>query len=258
MTLVEINQVDGVVEIKMRGPAGLNVLSCAMLEALRGAFSEAAQDKSARCVLLSGTKEGFSAGADLREVQQMPPSEAYSYARFGQETLNMLHNLPIPSIALIGGIALGGGCELATSATFRIASSDAVFGLPELRFGLIPGFGGTQRLTKLIGKQRALHLILTSSRLSSPEALGLGLVDQVVDAEDLESAGLRLAELLATQPRFASSLLLRAIHDGDSIPLDSGLLIEAELFAKVFRHEDRTEGIAAFLEKRPPAFRWRG
>jgi enoyl-CoA hydratase len=254
LSLIKTEQIDGIATIRMCGPRGLNVLSSAMLEALRQAFSEVAHDESARCLLISGNERTFSAGADLSEVQRMPPCEAYSYARNGQETLNLLHNLPIPSIALIQGFALGGGCELAIAATFRIATCDALLGLPELSLGLIPGFGGTQRLMRIVGQQKALTMVLTGQRLPGVEAVTVGLVDQVVDADKLYPAGWRLANVLAQQPRYASGLALRAIHDGDSVPLDSGLLVEAEHFSKVFSHPDRTEGIAAFLEKRLPKF----
>jgi enoyl-CoA hydratase/carnithine racemase len=254
LSLIETEQIDGIATIRMCGPRGLNVLSSAMLEALRQAFREVAHDESARCLLISGNERTFSAGADLREVQRMPPCEAYAYARNGQETLNFLHNLPIPSIALIQGFALGGGCELAIAATFRIATRDALLGLPELSLGLIPGFGGTQRLMRIVGQQKALSMVLTGQRLPGVEAVTVGLVDQVVDADELYPAGWRLANVLAQQPRYASGLALRAIHDGDSVPLDSGLLVEAEHFSKVFSHPDRTEGIAAFLEKRLPKF----
>jgi enoyl-CoA hydratase len=209
-----------------------------------------------RCLILTGAGEkAFIAGADIGELVKLTPLDGREHARRGQALLDRLENLPIPSIAAINGYAYGGGLELALACTLRVASENAKMGLPETSLGILPGYGGTQRLTRLLGKARAAELILTSEKgTTAAEAWRLGLVNRVVPAGQALAAAMDLALAIAKNGPIACRYALDAIRRGAEMPLAEGLAYEATLFGLCAATQDMKEGMTAFLEKRPARF----
>ncbi len=253
MTL-RLTRLDELALLTLDRPEALNALSFALLRELAAAFDEIARS-DARALLVTGAGDrAFCAGADIGELTGRSLEAARDGATFGQATLAKLDVLPVPSIALVNGYAFGGGLELALACTFRIAAPGARLGLPEIKLGLIPGYGGTQRLPRLVGEARALDMILTGRTVMADEALSIGLVNRIA-AGDLLEAGLSFAREMTGYSLGALGLARDAVHRGLQTSLREGLAIEAELNAMAFQTADAAEGMTAFLDKRKPVFR---
>jgi enoyl-CoA hydratase len=239
-------------------PQRLNALDSRTLHELRQAFLDFQRDDQIRCVIVTGSGDkAFVAGADISELAADTPQEARARARDGQQVFDLIEQLGKPVIAAVNGFALGGGCELAMACTFRIAASTARFGQPEINLGLIPGFAGTQRLSRLVGKAQALDMILTGTPVDAERALKLGLVNRVVPAETLMAEARSLANELATKAPVAVRYALDAVTRGAELPFADGCELEAALFGMVAATDDMKEGTRAFLEKRKPVFKGR-
>ena len=252
---LEISHHDGVRTITINRPDKLNALNRDTLNELGIAFAQAAADNDAGVVVLAGAGEkAFVAGADIAEMHECTPRQAQDFSRSGQHLMTTIERLRKPVIARIQGFALGGGMELAMACHLRIASDKARFGQPEINLGLIPGFGGTQRLLRLAGRGAALELCLTGATIGAQRAHALGIVTQVVPADELDAAVATLAEHLAHSAPLAAAGILDAILDGGETALDQGLVFETQGFALAFASDDMREGTRAFLEKRKPRF----
>ena len=251
---VRLTRVDELALLTLDRQEALNALNFALLRDLAAAFDEIASG-DARALLITGAGDrAFCAGADIRELIGRSLARAREDAAYGQAVLATLDTLPMPSIALVNGYAFGGGLELALACTFRVAASGAKLGLPEIKLGLIPGYGGTQRLPRLVGEARALDLILTGRTVAADEALAIGLVNRIAKG-DLVEAGMSFAREMTGFSLAALGLARDAVRLGQSRPLKDVLAVEADLNATAFQTADAAEGIAAFLEKRKPAFR---
>jgi enoyl-CoA hydratase len=249
------DKADGIAILTMNRPRSLNALNHATLAEIEAAIREAGADDGVRGVIVTGAGEkAFAAGADISELGMLSPLAADAYSRQGQGLMNLIETLDKPVIAAVNGFALGGGCELAMACTLRVGCTTTRFGLPEVRLGIIPGFGGTQRLTRLVGKGRALQLILTATTIDVQEAWRIGLVNEVAEAGQLmEQARALLHQILANAP-VAVRMAMATIHNGYDAALSSGLALEHANFAVCVSTDDRREGAAAFLAKRPPTF----
>ena len=244
--------------VTVNRPKVLNALNQGTWADLRTAFEAAREDAAVRGVIVTGAGEkAFIAGADISELASLTAVEAEDSTRDGQAVLDLIENLGKPVIAAVNGFALGGGCETAMACTIRVASENAKFGQPEVRLGIIPGAGGTQRLPRLIGKGRALKLILSGEIINAEEAHRIGLVNEVVPSPDLITrAEAILAEINSNAP-LAVKFSLEAVNQGLETSQSEGLLLEASLFAICAASEDKREGTSAFLEKRAPQFHGR-
>ncbi|AEB11669.1 enoyl-CoA hydratase/isomerase family protein [Marinithermus hydrothermalis] len=245
---------DGIALVTLARPKALNALSGEVLRELAEVVEVIHQDPEVRAVIFTGEGKAFVAGADISEIAAL--SDVFvsrEYSLLGQEVMNAVAALPVPTIAAINGYALGGGLELALACDLRVASVKAKLGLPEVGLGLIPGFGGTQRLPRLIGQGRALDLILTGRHVSAEEALQLGLVNRV--AEDALEAAKDLARTILKNGPVALALAKEAVARGADVPLAEALEIEADLFGLACSTQDMREGTRAFLEKRAPEFK---
>ena len=237
-------------------PGVLNALDGRTLDELRRAVSEVKQDEQIRSVIVTGAGEkAFVAGADINELARQTPASGREHALAGQRLFDSIDRLGKPVIAAINGYALGGGCELALACTLRIAADTARLGQPEIGLGLIPGYGGTQRLPRLVGRGKALELLLGGQPVAAAEALRIGLVNRVVPAAALMGEARSLAADLATRPPVAMRYILEAVRQGLEMPLAEGCAYEATLFGLVAATSDMREGTAAFLEKRKPEFK---
>jgi len=241
--------------VTLNRPKVLNALSKRTWEDLRAAFENARDDAAVRGVILTGAGDkAFIAGADISELTQLTAVEAEKSSSYGQEVLNLIENLGKPVIAAINGFALGGGCETAMACTVRVAAENAKFGQPEVKLGVLPGGGGTQRLPRLVGKGRALQLILTGEMISAQEAYRIGLVNEVVPSADLITrAEAMLNQIFANAP-VAVKYSLEAVNKGLEASQAEGLALEASLFGLCAGTDDKKEGTQAFLEKRKPQF----
>lgn len=242
-------------QIALNRPDKLNALNRAALEALLSAFEAAAADDAVRAVVLRGMGEkAFVAGADIAELIALSPVEALAFSRLGQQLMLRIEHLGKPVIALLQGFALGGGLELAMACHLRIAGEKAKLGLPEIKLGLLPGFGGTQRLLRLVGRAAALELTLGGEPIDAARAERLGLVNRVVAQDALEGEVLALAERLASAAPHALRAILHSIIVGGECGLQQGLDYESQAFAVCFSTDDMREGTRAFLERRAPQF----
>ena len=250
---------DGAVAtVTVNRPQVLNALNSRTLHELRQAAIDLAADASVRVVVITGAGDkAFVAGADINELAAKTPDEARAYAVDGQQVLNLIEQMGKPVIAAINGFALGGGCELAMACTLRIAADTARLGQPEINLGLIPGFAGTQRLTRLTGKGAALDLLLTGRHVTADEALRIGLVTRVVPQSSLMDEAAVLAATLAGKAPVAARYILEAVIRGGDIGIEQGQAIEATLFGLAAATDDMREGTRAFLEKRKPVFQGR-
>jgi enoyl-CoA hydratase len=241
--------------VTLNRPKVMNALSHATWEDLEAAFSDARDDDAVRGVILTGAGDkAFIAGADINELAHVTAIQAEQSSVYGQRVLTLVENLGKPVIAAVNGFALGGGCETAMACTIRIASENAKFGQPEVKLGVIPGGGGTQRMPRLVGKGRALQLILTGDIISAQEAYRIGLVNEVVPAADLiPRAEAILKQVLSNAP-LAVKYSLEAVNKGVETTQTEGLSLEASLFGLCAGTEDKTEGTQAFLQKRPAQF----
>lgn len=244
----------GLLLITLNRPDKLNSLSRQTLEELQHLFHACQKNASIKGVILTGNGKAFCAGADITGLAELTAAEGYEFARFGQTVFSSLENMGKPSIAAINGHALGGGCELAMAATLRIASSNAQFGQPEVKLGVIPGYGGTQRLTRLIGKSRALELCLTGKIIKADTALQYGLVNEVVTIETLITRAKELLTSITELAPLAVRSILQVIHQGCELSLSDAFELEASHFGLTCATTDKKEGVNAFLQKRPAQF----
>ena len=234
----------------------LNALSTPMWRELGEHFRALAADDAVRCVVLRGAGDkAFAAGADIAEMANDTPAEAEDKTRHGQRLTKVIENLGKPVIAAVNGFALGGGCELAMACTIRLAVETAKFGQPEVTIGIIPGYGGTQRLPRLVGKGRALQLILSADMIDAQEAYRIGLVNEIVAKDNLLPRAEAILNKINANAPTAVKLAIDAVNRGLDVSLAEGLDIEASHFTECFATEDRKEGVAAFREKRKPNFK---
>ncbi len=241
--------------VTINRPEKLNALNHQVMTELLDCFKNLHTDDEVRVVILTGSGEkAFVAGADINELARQAPVEGKTMAQFGQRVFYLIENLGKPVIAAINGFALGGGCELAMACTLRVAAETARLGQPEVKLGLIPGYAGSQRLPRLIGKSRALELILTGESVPAAEAHRLGLVNQVVPAAELPAAAEKLAQKIIANAPLAIKFALEAVNHGMEMIATEGQILEATLFGLCCTTDDMKEGTRAFLEKRPPKF----
>lgn len=251
---VELKQEGDVAVLTLSRPEALNALSFAILEEIGEAFDKVAK-MDVRALLITGAGDkAFCAGADIKELRNRPLIDQKRGAELGQAVFAKLDRLPVASVALVNGYAFGGGSELALASTFRLASPNAIFGLPEIKLGLIPGYGGTQRLPRLVGEGRALEIIMTGRNVKADEAERIGLVNAVVEG-DLMQAGLDFASKFTRYSLPVLEFARRAVQRAGDVPLAEGLQIEADLSTLAYRTQDAEEGMAAFEEKRKPEFK---
>ncbi|TAI66734.1 enoyl-CoA hydratase-related protein [Bradyrhizobium sp. Leo170] len=249
---------NGIAYVTLNRPKVLNALNTPTWIDLQRAFEDAKADASVHGVILTGAGDkAFIAGADISELAHVDAYEAEESSRFGQDVLNLIENLGKPVIAAINGFALGGGCETAMACTIRIAAEHAKFGQPEVKLGLLPGGGGTQRLPRLVGKGRALQLILTGETISAQEAYRIGLVNEVVPATEVIARAEAILKQIAANAPIAVKFSLEAAHKGLETSQREGFALEASYFGICAATEDKKEGTAAFLEKRVPQFHGR-
>jgi enoyl-CoA hydratase len=251
---VELTRDEEFAVLTLNRPEALNALSFEILREIGEALDQAALS-DARALLVTGAGDkAFCAGADIKELRNRSLSEQKAGAELGHATFGRLDRLPIPSVALVNGYAFGGGLELALACTFRLAAPNAKMGLPEIKLGLVPGYGGTQRLPRVIGPARALEVILTGRTVEAREAETLGLVNRVVES-DLLAAGKAFAREFTSYGLPALRRAREAVTRALDLPLHEGLMMEADLSTLSFQTEDAEEGMAAFEEKRKPAFK---
>ena len=241
--------------IFLNRPEKRNALSTAMISELSELLRLLAGDSELRVIIFSGKGDSFCAGTDITELRSAKADEAMAISKRGQHLCDQIEAFPIPVIAAINGAAVGGGCELALAAHIRLASVEASFSLPEVRLGVIPGYGGTQRLTREVGVGRAVELMLTGKTLNAIEAFELGLVNRVASEGNLLDAANQLANVIESLAPLSIRAGLKAVIEGSDMSLANGLELETALFASLFETEDFREGTAAFLEKRVPRFR---
>lgn len=247
---------DGVGLLTLNRPKVLNALSPQLLDEVADVVDRVRKDIDIRILVLTGAGEkAFVAGADISEFPKMNPLQARAFAEKGQELFFALEQLPIPVIACVNGFALGGGCELAMSCDFIYASEKAKFGQPEINLGIIPGFGGTQRLARLVGRAKAKELCMTGEMIDAQQAKELGLAAKVFPAEQLLEETMKVAKLLASRSRVALRAIKAIVDRGVDVDLKTGCALEMEAFGVCFASEDAREGALAFLEKRKPEFK---
>ncbi|MBW1644983.1 MAG: enoyl-CoA hydratase/isomerase family protein [Deltaproteobacteria bacterium] len=246
---------DGVLLLTLNRPESMNSLNRELLAALAATVKEISFDRDVRVVVITGAGEkAFCSGADLKERATMSPVEVKEYIYNIRNTFTMVENLPKPVIAAVNGFAFGGGTELAMAADIRIAAPTAVMGLTETSLGIIPGAGGTQRLARLVGKGKAKELIFLAKRVKAPEALQIGLVNQVAAEGQLLEEAMAMAAKIKRNAPVALEMAKYAINYGSEIDLASGLALESNCYAVTIPTKDRLEGLQAFREKRPPVF----
>lgn len=245
---------DRIATLTVNRPDKLNALNDATIAELGEAIAEVVRRDDIGGVILTGAARAFVAGADISELSSQSPMEGKARAAAGQRIFGMFERSPKPVIAAINGFALGGGCELAMACHIRIASEAAKFGQPEVKLGITPGYGGTQRLPRLVGRGRALQLLLTGEMIDAAEALRIGLVNKVVPAAELLGAAEGMMKQILANAPLAIALCIEAVDRGYNAPQDDGLNLEANHFAVLSGTQDMAEGMAAFLAKRPPAF----
>jgi enoyl-CoA hydratase/carnithine racemase len=243
--------------VTLNRPHVMNALDTPTWSDLRTAFENAKNDQVVRGVILTGAGKAFIAGADISELAHVAAFDAEQSSRFGQEVLDIIENLGKPVVAAINGFALGGGCETAMACTIRIAADVAKFGQPEVRLGLLPGGGGTQRLARLVGKGRALQLILSGDMIDAQEAWRIGLVNEVVPAANLIPRCEAILKQISANAPIAVKLSLEAVNRGMETSQDEGMRLEASYFGLCASTEDKREGTSAFFEKRVPQFHGR-
>ncbi len=255
MDFVKLDVKGGIGRVTIDRQSKLNALNSGVLDELEEVFQSIANNDEIRVIIITGAGEkSFVAGADISQFPSMSPEEAHAFAQRGQSVFSLIESSSKPVIAAITGFALGGGCELALSCHIRYASDNALFGQPEVKLGVIAGYGGTQRLPRLIGRGRALDMLLSGRMVKADEAQQMGLVNGVYPQAELLPKVEEYAEGLLSQGPQAQALTLRAVFEGADSTLSSGLEAEASAFRDVFKTEDRVEGATAFLERRPAKF----
>ena len=244
--------------VTVNRPKVLNALNMATMEELRKVFHSIKQDDEVRVVIMKGSGEkAFIAGADISELAKQDAVQGKEYTHRGQSVLNLIENLGKPVIACINGFALGGGCEIAMACTMRLASENAKLGQPEVKLGIIPGYGGSQRLPRLVGKGLAMQMVLAGEMITAQEAHRIGLVNEVTAPADLIPRAEAIAAKIIANAPLAVQYAMEAVNKGMEMTLAEGLYLEATLFGVCCATEDKTEGTKAFLEKRPAQFKGR-
>jgi enoyl-CoA hydratase len=247
---------EGIEFITINRPDKLNALNSEVIEYLDHILPELTTSPAIQAVVFTGAGDkSFVAGADISQFPRYGPMEAKVMSLTGQDILNRIEKLPKPVIAAMNGLALGGGLELAMACHIRLAASTARMGQPEVKLGIIPGYGGTQRLARLVGKGRALELVTRGNMITAQQAMEMGLVNHVVDPEQLIEETIKVAREILANGQIAVRTAIEAIHHGLNLPFEEGCELEANLFATLFSTDDQKEGARAFLEKRPPAFK---
>ena len=253
---VKVEREKNIVWIILNRPHRLNAFNDVLMDELSEVLDTVETDASVRCVIITGEGDrAFSAGADITTFPKVTPVLAAEFSRKGQKVFSKIEELSKPVIAAINGYALGGGLELALTCDFRIASEHAEFGNPEINLGIIPGWGGTQRLVRIVGLRNAKRLVMLGDRIKADEALKIGLVDKVVPFEKLKDEARTLAQRLCEGPPIAMKYAKHALNFGSQVPLDFGLRIEAGLMALLFSTQDLKRGIEAFMSRRKPEFK---
>lgn len=256
MALVNFEKKEAVGIITIDRPDAMNSLNEDVLNELSAAVDAAEADKDVKCIIVTGAGRAFVAGADIAGMQPLNEVDGYEWGRLGQQVFRKIETLKKPVIAAVNGFALGGGCELAMACDIRIAGEKAKFGQPEVGLGITPGYSGTQRLPRLVGKGKAMELILTGEIIGAEEAEKIGLVNKVVAQEELMDQAFAMAEKISKNAPLAVSYSKKAIAEGLEVAdMDEAIMIEAKLFGKCFATEDQKEGMSAFLEKRPAAYK---
>jgi len=244
---------DGVVLLKINRPDALNAVNMELRQRLTDLFRELLEDEDVRCIVMTGNKKAFMAGADIREMSEKGTADV---TRMNVRRMwAVLADCPKPVIAAVNGFALGGGCELAMHADIIIAGESATFGQPEIRVGIMPGGGGTQRLLRAVGKFKAMKMMLTGEPVSGREAFDMGLASEVVEDEQVLPRALELAGKIASMPPLAARRIKEVILAGQDTSLSAGLMLERRTFDTLFDTEDQKEGMKAFIEKRKPDFK---
>ena len=254
MAFVRLERDGGLVRITLDRPDKLNALDQQVLVELGAALAEAARMDDARCAILTGAGKAFVAGADIAQMKPLDEAGARAFSELGHRTLDALEQLPYPVIAAVNGFALGGGCEIALACDFIHASEKAKLGQPEVKLGVIPGFGGTQRLARRVGVAKARELVYSGMIIDAAEALRIGLVDAVHAPDQLLAKVDALATTIAEMSPFAVRAAKKVIREGEGLPLGPANRLEIDAFARCFSAEDQKEGMSAFLEKRPAKF----
>ncbi|MBD3898269.1 enoyl-CoA hydratase/isomerase family protein [Halomonas sp. ML-15] len=253
--LIQRSERHGLACLTINRPKALNALNSALLDALAAELDALEAEPDLRGVLITGAGDkAFVAGADITEMRELSAAQARDFAQRGLATLKRLERLPVPVVALVNGFCLGGGCELALACDWAVASDNAILGQPEVALGVIPGFGGTQRLPRRVGPAMALDLVTTGRKIDAQEALRIGLVNQVMPQADLDAYVERLAKQLNGNGPQAVRGAKQAVHDGHDQDLDSALALETGLFALAFAGDEQREGMSAFVDKRKPDF----
>ena len=251
-----LDKKNSIAYVTVNRPKVLNALNMATMDELRAAFHDIKNDKSIRVVILTGAGEkAFIAGADIGELAKHDAISGKEYTHRGQSVLNLIENLGKPVIACINGFALGGGCEIAMACTMRLASDNARLGQPEVKLGIIPGYGGTQRLPRLVGKGIAMQLVLSGEMITAQEAHRIGLVNEVTAPAELIPRAEAIAQKIIANAPLAVQYGMEAVNKGMEMTLSEGLFLEATLFSVCCATEDKNEGTKAFLEKRPAQFK---
>ena len=246
---------NGIGYVTVNRPEALNALNDSVIEELDSVFRAIDRDDEVRVVIITGAGRAFVAGADIAQMSRLDGSEGRVMSMRGQKVMEFIEFMDKPVIAAVNGFALGGGNELSMACDIRIASETAKFGQPEVNLGIIPGYGGTQRLPRLVGKGMAKKLIYSAEMIDAEEAYRIGLVDEVVSAEELMEAAEKLAKTIMSKAPIAIKMAKVAINNGMNTDLKTGVQFEAEAYASTFVSEDRVEGMKAFLEKRPAKFK---
>lgn len=255
---VKVETKDGILVLTIDRPKVLNALNAQTVEEIERVFADAKDDENVKAVIVTGGGEkAFVAGADINELAKNTPITGKETSERGQYVLSRIENFPKPVIAAINGYALGGGCELALACHIRLASDKAQIGLPEVTLGIIPGYGGTQRMARLVGKAKAFELVCTGDRVKAAEAERIGLVNRVVPAEELMAEAEKMAKTIASRGPVAVKAAIEAINFGSDMPFEEGQFLEATLFGLLCASEDMKEGMNAFLEKRKADFKGR-
>jgi enoyl-CoA hydratase len=252
-SILNYKEESGIGILTISRPEARNALNSKFFEEMDHFLGSLQSAENLKVLLITGEGKAFVAGADIAEMQSMSLTEGSDFSKKGQKTFSHIANLEIPVIAVVNGYALGGGCELAMACDFRIASSEAKFGMPEVGLGLIPGYGGTQRLSRLSGSGNALYLILTGQMIDASEAFHLGIVQKVVDPANLISESINIATKIAEKGPFAIKAAKKAIREGLNMSIEKGFELETDLFSRMFE-KNGPEGMKAFLEKRKPTW----
>ena len=254
MSSVLYAKIGHIAKVTINRPEALNALNSSILQELNLVLAQIEEDKTLRVVIFTGSGRSFVAGADIKEMQNLDSLQAREYAELGLSTFRRVEELSIPVIAAVNGFALGGGCELALACEIRYASEKAKFGQPEVGLGITPGFGGTQRLSRVVGLSQAKEMIYTGKVIGAEEALAIGLVNKVFTVETLEEETMKLAETIARQSKTAVEYAKVSINSGYDTTLANSFEYEKNLFSLCFSTSDQKEGMQAFIEKRKPQF----